>query len=190
MSINIVILFMLLTAAFAIYMVNVSYTLTNLRKAYLQQFTAIEKLLYRRHELIRSVICVTRVYLPEEAVTLQNILRVQQQASQTVYSLSDTPAISSLDELIDAEKRLDDKFVKLYQLISITDSLKNNHNIKWLLNELNTIQEHLIKIHPVFNNAVLEYNQYRHSFPSFVFAAYLGHGLNCATLNINSWLKA
>lgn len=92
--------------------------------------------------------------------------------------------IATMDQLVAAEKILSEELNRLYEVIDELDHLKSNQSLRWLRDEILITEKKTRAARLPFNNAVIEYNQYRQSFPSAFLAANLGHTLNGAVLTI------
>ncbi len=163
------------------YILKTSNKLSKLKNQYVVRFGEIEKLFYRRYELIQSIANTVRAYLADET-SLQKLLESRDLAIKMVHQAAEKPNIATLDQVIAAEAILERELSHLFAVISQIDHLKHNQSIRWLQDEIALTAKNIELAKQPFNKAVAEYNQYRTSFPSTFLAPNIGHTLNAAAL--------
>ncbi len=141
------------------------------RNRYKNAFAQIDVQLNRRHDLIPNLVEVARRYMSHERETLEAVIQArngaQQQLRQTASDPTDPDAMRKLSE---AEQGLSGALGRLFALSENYPDLKANQNMMQLSEELTSTENKVAFARQAFNDAVMNYNILRESFPSNVVA--------------------
>lgn len=168
-------------SVFAAYTVKIANRLKELKSRYFVRFGTIEKLFYRRYELIQNTANTVRAYLIDEA-PINKLLETKELAYEMVQQAAQNPNIATIDQVVAVERILDRDLHNLFSIIDQVDHLKHNQSIRWLQDEIALTTQNIDLAKQPFNDAVVEYNHYKQRFPSTFLAPNIGHTLNAAAL--------
>jgi len=173
-------LLLLLVALVAIglFAVSLYNALVTARNACRNTFAQIDVQLSRRHDLVPNLVEAVKGYLRHERETLQAVISARQQAEfglQQAKTHPDDPA--ALQALGVSESQLS---VALGRLLAVSESypeLKASENVQQLSEELTSTENRIAYARQAYNDAVMDYNNRRETFPGnllatrFAFAA-------------------
>ncbi|QOC22843.1 LemA family protein [Wenzhouxiangella sp. AB-CW3] len=141
------------------------------RNRYKNAFAQIDVQLNRRHDLIPNLVEVARRYMSHERETLEAVIQArngaQQQLRQTASDPTDPDGMRKLSE---AEQGLSGALGRLFALSENYPDLKANQNMMQLSEELTSTENKVAFARQAFNDAVMNYNILRESFPSNIIA--------------------
>ena len=141
------------------------------RNRYKNAFAQIDVQLNRRHDLIPNLVEVARRYMSHERETLEAVIQArngaQQQLKKTAADPTDPDAMRKLSE---SEQGLSGALGRLFALSENYPDLKANQNMMQLSEELTSTENKVAFARQAFNDAVMNYNILRESFPSNVVA--------------------
>lgn len=182
-SITLIILLLLLVAL-AFYVIGVYNTLIKLRNRFQNAFAQIDVQLKRRHDLIPNLVETAKAYLAHERGTLESVTAARGAAmsglARAAANPADPKAIRALGE---AEGALSGALGRLNVAVEAYPDLKANQNMMQLSEELSSTENRVAFSRQAFNDAVMQYNTYRESFPANLFAMQFGHAQNAALLD-------
>lgn len=163
-----------LLVIFAIIQYNRLISLKNrLRNA----FGQIDVQLKRRYDLIPNLVETARGYMKHERETLEAVIAARNQASQAEQRAAADPADSdAVKGLMGAERTLTGALGRFFALSEAYPDLKANQNMAQLQEELASTENRIAFARQSYNDAVMQYNTARESFPTNVVANSFGFG--------------
>ncbi len=141
------------------------------RNRYKNAFAQIDVQLNRRHDLIPNLVEVARRYMSHERETLEAVIQARNGATQQLrQAASDPTDPAAMRKLSEAEQGLSGALGRLFALSENYPDLKANQNMMQLTEELTSTENKVAFARQAFNDAVMNYNILRESFPSNVVA--------------------
>lgn len=158
----------LLVIGFAIAIYNRLITLRNRIK---NAFAQIDVQLTRRHDLIPNLVETVKAYLKHERTTLEAVIAARNQAVAGLkQAAADPTSAAALTSLGNAEGALSAALGRLMVVAEAYPELKANQNMMQLNEELASTENRVAFARQAYNDAVLEYNNARETFPSSIIA--------------------
>ncbi|MFK7975897.1 MAG: LemA family protein [Halioglobus sp.] len=160
----------------AIYVIGIYNKLVSLKNRFLNAFSQIEVQLKRRHDLIPNLVETAKAYIAHERETLEAVTNARNDAAAILKGM-DSGNVGGADmaKLASAEGALQGALGKLNVTMEAYPELKANENMMQLSEELTTTENRIAFSRQGFNDAVMNYNTYRQSFPPVAFANTFGH---------------
>ncbi len=141
------------------------------RNRYKNAFAQIDVQLNRRHDLIPNLVEVAKRYMSHERETLEAVIQARNGAQQQLKQAAADPTDpDAMRKLSDAEQGLSGALGRLFALSENYPDLKANQNMMQLSEELTSTENKVAFARQAFNDAVMNYNILRESFPSNVVA--------------------
>ena len=157
--------------------------LVALKNRYENGFSQIEIQLKRRYDLIPNLVETAKGYLSHEKETLESVIQARNQAMNGLQSAANNPSDpNAIKELSSAEGILGNALGRLNVVMEAYPDLKANQNMMQLTEELTSTENKVAFARQGYNDQVTEYNTYRQSFPSVLFAGIFGHGIDAELL--------
>ena len=161
--------------------------LVTYRNRYKNAFAQIEVQLKRRHDLIPNMIEVAKGYMKHERETLEAVIQARNQAAGGLQQAAKDPGnADAIKGLAAAEGLLSGTMGRLFALAESYPDLKANQNMMQLSEELRTTENKVAFARQAFNDSVTQYNTYKQTFPTVVFAGMFGHAQDAAMLEFDS----
>lgn len=170
-------------AAVAFYVVSIYNRLVSLRNRFQNGFAQIEVQLKRRHDLIPNLVETAKGYLSHERETLQAVIEARNTAASGLKAAAANPgSANAIAELGGAEGALTQAMGRLNVVMEAYPDLKASQNMQQLSEELTSTENKVAFARQSFNDAVMQYNTYRQSFPPVAVAGMFGHGEDASLL--------
>ena len=185
MEISSIVFWLVVTAAI-FYIVSIYNQLVALKNRYQNGFAQIEVQLKRRYDLIPNLVETAKGYMEHERGTLEAVISARNEAASLLRdAAADPSSASALTELAGAEGALQGALSKLNFVMEDYPDLKANENMMQLTEELTSTENRVAFSRQAFNDAVMNYNTYRQSFPPVFFAARFGHPKDATLLEFD-----
>lgn len=152
---------------FVVMMFNRLVTLRNRHK---NAFSQIDVQLQRRYDLIPNLVETAKGYAKHERETLEAVITARNEASAILKGLQAGKGQLDVSALNGAEDVLGGMMSKLFALSESYPDLKADAQFQQLMEELSSTENRIGFARQAFNDAVMEYNTYRESFPSNIIA--------------------
>lgn len=163
--------------------VSVYNRLVTLKNRFENAFAQIEVQLKRRHDLIPNLVETAKGYLSHERETLESVTEARNQAVKGLEAAAAAPGSpQAMGDLSQAEGMLTGALGRLNLVVEAYPDLKADQNMRQLSEELTSTENRVAFARQAFNDAVMNYNTYRQSFPPVVLAGLFGHGEDASLL--------
>jgi LemA protein len=170
------IIFLVIVAAIAFYVVSIYNRLVTLKNRFLNAFAQIEVQLKRRYDLIPNLIETAKGYLSHERETLEAVVNARNTALTGLEAAARDPSDgAAIRELASAESAFESALGRLNVVVEAYPDLKANQNMMQLTEELTSTENRVAFARQAYNDQVMEYNTYRQTFPPNLFAGLFGH---------------
>ncbi len=177
------IIFLVIIAAIAFWIVAIYNKLVALKNRYENAFAQIEVQLKRRYDLIPNLIETAKGYLSHERETLEAVVNARNQAVAGLEAAAADPSNpDALKSLESAEASLRSALGRLNVVVEDYPDLKANENMMQLSEELTSTENRVAFARQSYNDQVMEYNTYRQTFPPNIFANMFGHTTDATLL--------
>ena len=172
-SISIIVIVALVVPAFFILMWAVSSynSLVSLRNRFKNAYAQIDVQLKRRYDLIPNLVETAKGYIKHERGTLEAVIAARNAASSANVKAAATPGdAAAMKELSGAETALTGTLGRLFALSEAYPDLKANTTMMSLMEELSSTENKVAFARQAYNDAVMNYNTQRESFPTNMIA--------------------
>ena len=160
-----------LIAALVVWAITIYNGLVALRNRFKNAFSQIDVQLKRRYDLIPNLVETAKGYLKHERETLEAVIKARNQAVAAAQSAAANPGNpAAMQGLGQAEGALSNVLGRLFMLTEAYPDLKANQNMLAIQEELTSTENKVAFARQAFNDAVMEYNTRRESFPDNIFA--------------------
>jgi LemA protein len=154
-----------------LFFVSIYNRLVTARNAYKNAFAQIDVQLTRRYDLIPNLVETARAYMKHERETLEAVIAARNVAVSGLKSASANPGNpAAVQQLAGAENALTGALGRLFALAEAYPDLKANQNMMQLSEELTSTENKVAFARQAFNDAVMNYNNTRETFPNSVIA--------------------
>jgi LemA protein len=159
----------------AVWAVTIYNGLVALRNRFKNAFAQIDVQLKRRYDLIPNLVEVAKGYIKHERETLEAVIKARNQAVAAATAAGANPGNpAAMQQLGQAEGALTGVLGRMFALAESYPDLKANQNMLALQEELSSTENKVAFARQAFNDAVMEYNTKRESFPDNIFAGAFG----------------
>ena len=155
------------------------------KNLYLNAFAQIQVQLKRRHDLVPNLVEAVRAYLGHERGTLEAVTQARAGADQALRAAAANLGASSLEALAHSETALNSALRGLNVAIEAYPELKADQSVMQLSEELGSTENRVAFARQAYNDAVMDYNTLRQSFPANLLADFFGHKKNAALLQFD-----
>jgi len=156
-------------------LIKIFNKLVALKNRIKNSFAQIEVQLKRRYDLIPNLIETAKGFLKHEKDTLVGVTEARNQAQEALQNASNNPGQADLmKELSSAEASLGNSLGKFNLVVEAYPDLKSSNNIMQLSEELTTTENKVAFARQAYNDIVMEFNNYRQSFPQNMLAPIFG----------------
>ena len=160
-----------LIAALVVWAITIYNGLVALRNRFKNAFSQIDVQLKRRYDLIPNLVETAKGYLKHERETLEAVIKARNQAVAAAQGAAANPGNpAAMQGLGQAEGALSNVLGRLFMLTEAYPDLKANQNMLAIQEELTSTENKVAFARQAFNDAVMEYNTRRESFPDNIFA--------------------
>ena len=171
------IVLLVIIAVLVFWAVGIFNGLVALRNRFKNAFAQIDVQLKRRYDLIPNLVEVAKGYMKHERETLDAVIKARNAAQGAAQAASATPGSpQAMQALGQAEGQLTGMLGKMFALAEAYPDLKANQNMLSLQEELSSTENKVAFARQAFNDAVMEYNTKRESFPGNIFAGMFNFG--------------
>lgn len=160
--------------AFAIAVYN---GLVTLRNRYKNGYAQIDVQLKRRYDLIPNLVEAAKGYIAHERGTLEAVTAARGAAVSAAQRAAGAPGDpAAMQGLSQAEAGLTGALSRLVAVFEAYPDLKANQNVLAVQEELSSTENKIAFARQAYNDAVMEYNTKRESFPANTMAGMFGFG--------------
>jgi LemA protein len=164
-------IFLAIIVAVAIWVIMIYNGLVALRNRFKNAFSQIDVQLKRRYDLIPNLVETAKGYLKHERETLEAVIKARNQAIAAAQGAAANPGNpAAMQQLGAAEGALTGVLGRLFALAEAYPDLKANQNMLAIQEELASTENKVAFARQAFNDAVMEYNTKRESFPDTIVA--------------------
>jgi LemA protein len=157
--------------------VGIYNRLVALRNRFKNAFAQIDVQLKRRYDLIPNLVESVKGYLQHERGTLEAVVQARGNAVGAAQRAAAAPGdAGAMQGLAQAESALGGALGRLLAVFEAYPDLKANQSVMVLQEELSSTENKIAFARQAYNDAVMQYNTRRESFPDNVFAGLFGFG--------------
>ncbi len=163
--------FLGILVALVVLAISIYNRLVALRNRYKNSFAQIDVQLKRRYDLIPNLIEAAKGYLAHERQTLDAVIAARGAALGASQRAAAAPGdAAAMQGLAQAEGVLGGALGRLLAVVESYPDLKANQNVLQVQEELTSTENKVGFARQAYNDAVMEYNTRRESFPDNFFA--------------------
>ncbi len=163
--------------------IGVYNRLVALKNRWQNGFAQIEVQLKRRYDLIPNLVETAKGYMAHERETLEAVIAARNSAMSGLTAAAAAPTdAAAVQALAGAENAVQQAMSRFSVVMEAYPDLKANQNMLQLSEELSSTENRVAFARQAFNDAVMDYNSYKQSFPAVVFAGSFGHAKDATLL--------
>ena len=141
------------------------------RNRYKNAFAQIDVQLTRRHDLVPNLVEIAKGYMKHERETLEAVISARNAAVSGLKAAKGDPGNpAAMQQLAQAEQGLSGALGRLFALAESYPDLKASANMAQLSEELTSTENKVAFARQAYNDAVMDYNNRRESFPANLIA--------------------
>lgn len=149
--------------------------LVRARNGYKNAFAQIDVQLRRRFDLIPNLIETAKAYMAHERQTLEAVVNARNTALAGLSAAQAKPGDpAAMQQLSAGQQALDGALGRLIAIAENYPDLKANQTMMQLSEELTSTENRVAFSRQAYNDAVMNYNNRRETFPGNVFAGAFG----------------
>ena len=172
-----VLILLVIIVVLVFWAVGIFNGLVALRNRFKNAFAQIDVQLKRRYDLIPNLVEVAKDYIKHERETLESVIKARNSAQGAAQAANAKPGDpAAMQALGQAEGALTGVLGRMFALAESYPDLKANTNMLSLQEELSSTENKVSFARQAFNDAVMEYNTKRESFPGNFFAGMFNFG--------------
>jgi LemA protein len=166
---------LIVIAVIVLYLIVIYNGLVALRNRIENAFSQIDVQLQRRYDLIPNLVETAKGYMKHERETLEAVIEARNAAQSAARTAEGNPSdASAIRGLAGAEALLGSAMGKFFALAEAYPDLKANQNMMQLQEELASTENRISFARQAYNDAVMNYNTKRESFPDMLIANNFG----------------
>ena len=170
-------IFLAAVVGVVVWAISIYNGLVTLRNRFKNAFAQIDVQFKRRHDLIPNLVEAVKGYMAHERGTLEAVIKARNQAVAAAAAAGANPGNpAAMQALGAAEGALSGMLGRMFALAEAYPDLKANQNMLGLQEELASTENKVAFSRQAFNDAVMEYNTGRESFPANIFAGMFQFG--------------
>jgi LemA protein len=163
--------------------IGVYNRLVALKNRWQNGFAQIEVQLKRRYDLIPNLVETAKGYMAHERETLEAVIAARNSAMSGLTAAAAAPTdAAAVQALAGAENAVQQAMSRFSVVMEAYPDLKANQNMLQLSEELSSTENRVAFARQAFNDAVMDYNSYKQSFPAVVLAGSFGHAKDATLL--------
>jgi len=171
----IAVVLLLILVVVGLWVVSIYNKLVKFRERCKNAFSQIDVQLKRRHDLIPNLVETAKGYMSHEKETLEAVMAARASATQAQINVNGDPTnAAEMKNLAQAEGMLTGALGRLMAVAEAYPDLKANQNMMQLSEELTSTENKVAFSRQAFNDSVMQYNQYKQTFPPVIFANMMG----------------
>ncbi len=177
------IILLVLLGVLVFVVIGVYNRLVTLKNRWQNAFAQIEVQLKRRYDLIPNLVETAKGYMAHERETLEAVIAARNSAVSGLAAAAAAPTDgAAVQALAGAENAVQQAMSRFSVVMEAYPDLKANQNMLQLSEELSSTENRVAFARQAFNDAVMDYNSYKQSFPAVVFAGSFGHAKDATLL--------
>ncbi|OBI03508.1 hypothetical protein A5715_00260 [Mycolicibacter heraklionensis] len=146
--------------------------LVRARNAFKNAFAQIDVQLRRRFDLIPNLIETAKAYMAHERQTLEAVVNARGAAMNGLAAAQANPGDpAAMQQLAEGQQALNGALSRLNVVVEQYPDLKANQTMMQLSEELTSTENKVAFARQAYNDAVMNYNNRRETFPGNVYAA-------------------
>jgi LemA protein len=143
-----------------------------MRNAYAQ----IDVQLKRRYDLIPNLVETAKAYMQHERDTLEAVIAARNQAANANSVAAARPEdAAAIMAISGAESMLTGRLMRFFARVEAYPDLKANQTMLRLMEELSSTENRIAFARQAYNDAVMQYNTARETFPNMLVAGPFGY---------------
>jgi LemA protein len=149
--------------------------LVTVRNRYRNGYSQIDVQLKRRYDLIPNLLATAKGYLAHEKETLEALAKARSEAAAANARAAQAPGdLAAMGAIVGAENALLGTLGRFVGIVEKYPDLKGDKAMGQLMEELSTTENRIAFARQHYNDAVMEYNTARESFPAVLIAGSMG----------------
>lgn len=158
--------------------------LVALRNRFQNAFSQIDVQLKRRYDLIPNLVEVAKGYLSHERETLEAVIKARNTAASALEAAAQSRGTDAgaMAQLQGSESALASALGRFNVVVEQYPDLKADQTMANLSEEMTSTENRVAFARQAYNDAVMNYNTYRQSFPQVVVAGMVGHAGDASLL--------
>ncbi|HWV58523.1 MAG TPA: LemA family protein [Longimicrobiales bacterium] len=165
------IIVLVVVAVLVLFVITAYNKLVRLRQRFMNAFAQIDVQLKRRYDLIPNLVETAKAYMKHERETLEAVIAARNTARAAEQRAAANPGdASAVQQLMGAEGALTGLLTRFFALSEAYPDLKANQNMMQLTEELSSTENRIAFARQAYNDAVMQYNTTRETFPTNLIA--------------------